>query len=99
MYEKLSCTITPESISLLNCEIYQRGRVSTVADTELILTIADLIVRQMSKVQLTTTTSSDSWVGWEGQCKRCLVVWGAVPQEGQRPFGSKSIGKCSFQIF
>ena len=26
---------TPESISLLNCEIYQRGRVSRVADTEL----------------------------------------------------------------
>ena len=48
LYEKLSCNITLGSISLLNCEIYQRGRVSTVADTEHILTIADLIVRRMS---------------------------------------------------
>ena len=29
---------TPVSMSLLNCEIYQRGRVSRVADTELIAT-------------------------------------------------------------
>ena len=48
LYEKLSWTITPGSMSLLNCEIYQRGRVSTVADTELILMIAHLIVRRMS---------------------------------------------------
>ena len=48
LYEKLSCTITPGSMSLLNCEIYQRGRVSTVADTELILTITHLITRRMS---------------------------------------------------
>ena len=31
-------------MSLLNCEIYQRGKVFTVADTELILMIAHLIV-------------------------------------------------------
>ena len=31
-------------MSLLNCEIYQRGRVSRVADTELILPIAHLIL-------------------------------------------------------
>jgi len=48
LYEKLSCTITPGSISLLNCEIYQRGRVSTVADTEHMLTIVDLIDRRLS---------------------------------------------------
>ena len=29
-------------MSLLNCEIYQRGRVSRVADTELVLLIAHL---------------------------------------------------------
>ena len=39
---------TPESVSLLNCEIYQRGRVSTVADTEHMLTIVDLIDRRLS---------------------------------------------------
>ena len=43
LHEKLSCTITPGSMSLLNCEIYQRGRVSRVTDTELILVIAHLI--------------------------------------------------------
>ena len=48
LYEKLSCTITRESTRLLNCEIYQRRRVSTVADTELKLTIAHLIVRWMN---------------------------------------------------
>ena len=48
LHEKLSCTITPGSISLYNCEIYQRGRVSTVADTEHILTIVDLIDRRLS---------------------------------------------------
>ena len=36
-------------MSLLNCEIYQRGRLSRVADTELILLIAHLIVRQMGR--------------------------------------------------
>ena len=30
-------------MSLLNCEIYQRGRVSRIADTELILLITHLI--------------------------------------------------------
>ena len=39
---------TTGSISLLNCEIYQRGRVSTFAYTEHILTIVGLIVRRMS---------------------------------------------------
>ena len=34
LHEKLSCIITPESVSLLNCEIYQRGRVSRAADTD-----------------------------------------------------------------
>ena len=52
-------------MSLLNCEIYQRGRVSTVADTELILTIVQLIVRRMSweinnKV-LTRETKHERW--------------------------------------
>ena len=37
------CHFTPGSISLLNSEIYQRGRVSRVVDTELILLIAHLI--------------------------------------------------------
>ena len=31
---------TPGSMSLLNCEIYQRGRVPRVADTEFIILIA-----------------------------------------------------------
>ena len=31
-------------MSLLNCEIYQRGQVSRVADTELILLIAHVLV-------------------------------------------------------
>ena len=35
--------ITLGSMSLLNCEFYQRGRVSRVADTELIQLIAYLI--------------------------------------------------------
>ena len=48
LHEKLSCTITPGCMSLLNCEIYQRGRVSTIVETELILMIAHLIVRRMS---------------------------------------------------
>ena len=48
LYKKISWTITPGSMSLSNCVIYQRGRVSTIADTELILMIAHLIVRQMS---------------------------------------------------
>ena len=49
LYGKLSCTITPVSMSLLNCEIYQRGRVSRVADTRYTLKwFADLIIRQMS---------------------------------------------------
>ena len=43
LQEKLSCTITPGSMSLLNCEIYKRGRVSTVADTKLLLLITHLI--------------------------------------------------------
>ena len=43
MHEKLTCTITPGSMTLLNCEIYKHGRVSTVADTELILLIVHLI--------------------------------------------------------
>ena len=34
VHEKLAFTITPGSVSLLNCEIYQRGRVSRVADTD-----------------------------------------------------------------
>ena len=34
---------TPGSMSLLNCENYQRGRVSRVADNELVLLIAHLI--------------------------------------------------------
>ena len=34
---------TAGSMSLLNCEIYQRRRVSRIADTELILLIANLI--------------------------------------------------------
>jgi len=58
-YEKLSCTIPPGSMSLLYCEIYQRGRVSRVADTELVLLIAQLIGRRMSYVQSTTTKTSD----------------------------------------
>ena len=33
---------------LLYCKIYQRGRVSRVADTEHILTIVDLIDRRLS---------------------------------------------------
>ena len=33
----------PGSMSLLNCEIYQRGGVSRIADTELLLLIAHLI--------------------------------------------------------
>ena len=43
LHEKLSCNITPESKSLLNCEVFQRGIVSRVFDTELILPIAHLI--------------------------------------------------------
>ena len=43
LHEKLSCNITPESKSLLNCEVYQRGRVSRVADTEFMLLIVHLI--------------------------------------------------------
>ena len=43
LHEKHNCTITPGSMSLLNCEIYQRGRLSRVADTELTLLIAYLI--------------------------------------------------------
>ena len=42
LYEKLSCTITPGIMCLLDNEIYQRGRVSRVADMELLL-IAHLI--------------------------------------------------------
>ena len=38
----MSLEITTGSMSLLNCEIYQRGRESRVADTELILLIAHL---------------------------------------------------------
>merc|ERR1719452_398155 len=45
-------------MSLLYCEIYQRGRVSRVADTELLILIAQLIVRRMSYVQSTTTTTT-----------------------------------------
>ena len=45
LHEKLSCTITLGSMSLLNCEIYQRRRVSAFAGIELILLIAHLIVR------------------------------------------------------
>ena len=37
MYEKLNCDITPGSMNPLNQEIYQRGKLSRVADTELIL--------------------------------------------------------------
>ena len=33
----------PGSMRLLNCEIYQRGRVSRVTDTELVLLMAHLI--------------------------------------------------------
>ena len=33
---------SPGSMNLLNCMIYQRGRVSSVADTELMLLIAHL---------------------------------------------------------
>ena len=40
---------------MLNCEIYQRGRVYTIADTEPILMITHLIVRRMSYEQSTTT--------------------------------------------
>ena len=43
MHEKLSCTITPWSMSLLNYEIYQRGWASRVADIELVLLITHLI--------------------------------------------------------
>jgi len=42
LHEELSCTITPGSMSLLNCDNYQRGRVSSVVDTQLILLIAYL---------------------------------------------------------
>ena len=42
LHEKLSCTITPGCMSLINCEIYQRGWVSKVSDTELLLVIAHL---------------------------------------------------------
>ena len=42
-YVATGITFTPESISLVNCEIYQRGKESRVADTELILLIAHLI--------------------------------------------------------
>ena len=51
LHETLSCTITPGSISLLNFEIYERGRVSRVADTEFILVIA----------HLNPTTMLNSW--------------------------------------
>ena len=40
LHEKLSCNLTPGSMSLLDCEIYQRERVSRVADTEFILLLA-----------------------------------------------------------
>ena len=40
--------LTPGSMSLLDCELYQRGRLSRVADTELILHIALLIRPQGS---------------------------------------------------
>ena len=43
LHEKLSYTITLGSMSLLNCEIYQRVRVSRVADTDLLLLISHLI--------------------------------------------------------
>jgi len=43
LHENLSCTITPGSMNLLNCENYQRGRVFELADTELVLLIAHLI--------------------------------------------------------
>ena len=35
--EKLSCTLTPRSMSMLNCETYQRRTVFRVADTELVI--------------------------------------------------------------
>ena len=43
--------ISPDSMSLINCEIYQRERVSSVADTELVLAIA----------HLNPTTKFNSW--------------------------------------
>ena len=43
LHEKLSCTITPGNMSLLNCEIYPRWWMSMVADTKLRLLIAHFI--------------------------------------------------------
>ena len=43
LHEKLSCIITAGNMSLLNCDIYQRGRVSRVADTKLVHFITYLI--------------------------------------------------------
>ena len=51
LHENISCTITPGSMSLLNCEIFHCGRVSRVADTELVLLIT----------QLNLTTRFNSW--------------------------------------
>ena len=50
LFSGLKYTSTLKYVQLVhtNCEIYQRGRVSTVADTELILTIADLSDRRLS---------------------------------------------------
>ena len=44
-YIELSCNLTPGCMSLFNCEIYQRERVSRVADAELLLLMAHLILR------------------------------------------------------
>ena len=43
LHKRLCCIITPENIVLLNCEIYQRGRVPRPADTELVLLISRII--------------------------------------------------------
>ena len=59
LHEKISCTITRGNMSLLYRDIYLRGRVSRIANTELILLVA----------HLNPTTRFNSWcrMSWRNQ--------------------------------
>ena len=72
-------------MSVLNCKIYQRWRVSTVADIELILLIVHLIVRQMSLAQSTTTRQQlVNWIeGFLRLCQWVVDQGGIVGQWGR----------------
>ena len=79
-------------MSLLNCEIYQRGRVSRVADTEFILLIIHLI-RPPSSIP------GVWWVKRNQTNKHILISFQSIQKESQVDFPARIYNMYIYYIY